>query len=127
MLKVNLNDGRTLRYDLTNPAEAASWADLAGNHSFQQKITALSLLLNGVSYSIPRPREFGDLFVFAEAVEEDTDARIKGGERLLLQAGDVQILLMAHNGQRAARVDVTRTGRQRYNPLQRVTPAGGTP
>lgn len=119
MLKVNLNDGRTLRYDLNNPAEAADWTSLARNHSFQAQITGLSIALNGVSYSLPRPKEFGgDIFLYAERVEEDLEHRIKGGERAICNAGDTQIVLMVHANQRALRVDVTRPGKQRFNPLQ---------
>lgn len=119
MLKVNLTDGRTLRFDLTNPAEAVAWADLARNHAFQAQITGLTVACNGVSYSLPRPKDFGEgIFLFAEAVEEDPEQRIKGGERLFCHAGDVQVAMLVHAAQRAARVDVTRLGRQRYNPLQ---------
>lgn len=119
MLKVNLNDGSTLSYDLNNPADAAEWAANARNHSFQAQITGLTIALNGVSYSLPRPKDFGEeIFLFGEAIEADPERRVKGGEAVYCHAGDTQVVLMVHAAQRAARVDVTRPGKQRYNPLQ---------
>lgn len=116
MLKVNLTDGRTLRYDLSNPKDATAWAELARNHAFQNQITGLTVACNGVSYSLPRPRDFKDtMFLFAEYVPENLEQRIKGGERLLCYAGDVQVALLAHAAQRAVRVDVTRVGKMRYS------------
>lgn len=120
VLKVNLNDGRTLRYDLNSSADAADWASLARNHAFQAQITGLSISLNGVSYSLPRPKDFGDeIFLFAEHIEEDRGGRIKGGERAFCNAGNTQVVLMVHASQRAVRVDVTRPGKMRYNPYHR--------
>ena len=119
MLKVNLSDGSTLRYDLNDPADVQAWTEKAKNHSFQSKITGLTVALNGVSYSLPRPKDFGEeVFLYGEKVEPDIDNRIKGGEAVVCHAGDIQVVLMVHSSQRAARVDVTRPGKMRYNPYQ---------
>ena len=117
MLKVNLSNGESHHFDLREDEDARRWHDLARDSSFQRDITALTIVLNGVQYSLPRPAGFDPIFLFAELVEPEPERRIKGGERILAHAGEVGIVLMAHAEQRAVRVNVTRQGKQRYNPL----------
>lgn len=117
MLKVNLDNGETLRFDLHDEEGAKKWMEHARSQAFQDRITALTLSLNGVQYSLPKPDGFETTFLYAEPILPN--GKIKGGERIICHSGDVGIVLMAHNGHRAARVNVTRQGKQRYNPLAR--------
>jgi hypothetical protein len=52
----------------------------------------------------------------AELIAAEPDRRIKGGERLVCQAGEVRAAVMVHREQRAARVTLFRIGKQRYTP-----------
>lgn len=119
MLKVNLSTGESLHFDLTNEESALEWNERARDTRFQQQITALTLILNGVQYSLPRPSNLTPTFLFAENIPPDPSAKIKGGERILAHAGDIGVVLTAHASQRALRVNVTRQGKQRFNPLMR--------
>lgn len=119
MLLVHLATGETKRFDLRDVCDVRAWLDKARSLEFQQTIRAMTVLLNGVSYSFARPDGFkGDVFSFAEWLEPDARRKFKGGERLTCQAGDVRVVLMAHDAQSAARVSISRTGRQCYNPLE---------
>lgn len=119
MLKVNLKDGRTLRFDLNDLKSARDWSDRVKNHSFQEQITGLTIDLNGVSYSLPRPKDFeGGIFLFGDIIKPNMEKRIKGGESILCTAGDIQVSITAYSSQRSARIDVSRPGKQMFNPLQ---------
>lgn len=118
-MKVNLSNGESHHFDLRIADDVKRWTDLASETSYQRSITALTIVLNGVQYSLPRPVGFDPTFLFAELVEPDLERRIKGGERIIANAGEVGVVLMAHAEQRAIRVNVTRQGKQKYNPLSR--------
>lgn len=133
MLKIHTSDGRTIPIDLADEEQARFWLERLSKSSFQSQIKAVSLVERhtvgrckecghpsdrsvGVQYSIPRPDGFGDIFFNAENVEPN--GKIKGGERIILFAGDIRLVLMAHRSQPATRVTITRIGKQRYNPLK---------
>jgi len=119
VLCVHLASGRTLRFDLADEGQTREWRDRAGDRSFQSEVRGLTIRHNGVQYSLPRPDGFGRVFMFAERLEPDEGQKFKGGERLVLQAGDVRLVVMAHEAQRASRVSLTKTGTVVYNPLER--------
>jgi len=70
----------------------------------------------GVQYSLSRPAEFERVFYVAERIEPDEDARLRGGERIICFADGVKVSMMVHACQSAARISLTKTGKQRYNP-----------
>jgi hypothetical protein len=119
MLKVHLNDGQTLNFDLAEQAQAVQWSALARDPAFQSRITGLTIADRGVQYSLPKPSgyEDGDLFLFGESIEANQIHKVKGGNRIVCQAGDVRVSMMVHKEQRAVRVAVVKTGRQKYNPV----------
>lgn len=116
MLKVHLNDGRTLCFDLAVPEEADGWLGRVRDPAFQAAITGLTVNHRGVQYSLPRPQDFEDVFLYGERLP--ANGKAKGGVRMVCQAGDVRIVVMVHEGHRAARVSVARVGKLRYNPLK---------
>ena len=86
-----------------------------GSIQFQSEVTGLTLCSDGAQLTLPRPRGFDSLFLHAEHFKPA--GRVRGGERLVCHAGEVSITATAHASQRAARIDVVRRGKQRYNPL----------
>lgn len=71
----------------------------------------------GVQYSVSRPQGFSRVFYHAEAVEQDDEVGLKGGERLVVFADDTRLTVMVHRSQPSVRVVLSKTGVQRYNPL----------
>lgn len=118
MLRVHLASGETLRFDLSDEDQAREWRDRAGDRAFQLDVRGLTVQHNGVQYSLTRPEGFGRVFLYAERLAPDEAQKFKGGERLVLQAGDVRLTMMVHEAQRAARVSLTKTGAVVYNPLE---------
>jgi hypothetical protein len=116
MLQVHLADGRTLKFDLQDEAQAREWLRQSSDFSFQAEVTGLTLRKNGFQYSVPRPQGFGRIWYFAEFLENDPTRRFKGGERVSVQIDDVRLVTMSHNEQRAVRVSLSKTGHQCYNP-----------
>lgn len=110
MLKVHLNNGETLQYDLSAENDARRWLQHASDPAFQARITGLTVEHNGVSFSLPRPQGFSKLSLFAESLP--ANGRDKGGERVLVTADDLDLTIKAHRGQAAARVNL----RRQYRP-----------
>lgn len=117
MLKVHLQDGSTLTFDLTNPRQAQEWTKAFSSHSFQRSISGMTVLKDGEQYSLSRPAGFTKLFLSAEMLSEEAERRFKGGERIVCQADGVRLSAMIHHGQRAVRLTLVKTGELAYNPL----------
>lgn len=120
MLKVHTRDGRTVRVDLEDRAASQAWLQRLRDPVFQAEVTGLTISHRGVSYSLPRPKGFDPILFSAELVAAEQERRIKGGERLVCQAGEVRAVVMVHREQRAARVTLFRIGKARYIPPPRI-------
>ena len=88
-----------------------------GADQFQRSITALTLVRDGAQVTLPRPRGLEPVFLFAEHVEPN--GRAKAAERIVCYAGSIGVTATSHTSQRAVRIDVSKSGRLRFNPLQR--------
>jgi len=124
MLRAHLADGCTLCFDLQDERQAADWLRHVRSSKFQRKLRALTIQHRGVMYSLPKPSGYERVFMFAESLPANEKARFKGGYRLFCQVDDNRVSLMVHEAQRAARVSVSKTGQQCYNPLLKK-PDGG--
>ncbi len=116
MLKIHTSNGQTALIDLEDEDRAREWIARFGDPSFQSTITGLTIANRGVQYSLPRPVGFQQVSFHAELVETDLSRRIKGGERVTCFAGDVRATIMVHKEQRAAKMSLLHTGKQRFNP-----------
>jgi hypothetical protein len=117
VLLVHLANGNTEHFDLRSEEGVRKWTEFATMAKFQAQIRGLTVLINGVSYSLARPVGFDEVFCFAEWLEPNSGKKFKGGERVTCQAGENRIVLMAHEAQSAVRVSVSKVGRQCYNPI----------
>jgi hypothetical protein len=117
VLKIHTNDGKTARVDLEDEGQAKEWLQLLGDPEFQATITGMTVAHKGVQYSLPRPIGFNEVLFLAEHVSPDSERKVKGGERVTCIAGDVRATVMVHRAQRAVRVSLLRTGKQRFNPM----------
>jgi len=116
VLTVHTGDGRTARIDLEKTEEAEEWLARLKHVKFQERIPGLTIVFRGVSYSLAKPRGFSSNFFLAELVQPN-GGRVKGGERITVFSDDVQLSVMAHREQRAARISIVKTGKRRFNPL----------
>jgi hypothetical protein len=71
-----------------------------------------------VQYSLSKPIGFQNVFYYVEHIEPDVKSRSHGGERITCFADGVKIVVMVHANQSAARITLTKTGKQIYNPLR---------
>lgn len=111
MLKVHLQDGKTLEVDTEDAEQAEGWMKRFNDPSFQSRITGITVVNRGVQYSLPRPHGFRQSMLSAESFETG-----KGGQRVFCFADDIRICVSVHNGQRAARIQLTKPGRRKYVP-----------
>jgi hypothetical protein len=119
MLRVHTNDGLTSSFDLEDEKQAEQWLELLKDPKFQASISGLTVSHRGVLYSLSKPQSFRQLMFSAEHVPPEPERKIKGGERIWCFADEVRIGLMVHRAQRAVRVTLTKTGRQRFSPQMR--------
>lgn len=119
MLRVHTADGLTTRFDLEDKKKAAEWLELLKDPSFQETITGLTVSHRGVLYSFSKPEGFHSASFLAETIPADQERKIKGGERILCFADGVRLGVMVHREQKAVRITLAKTGRQRFNPFLR--------
>lgn len=119
MLRVHTTDGLTTAFDLGDERQAKKWLEQLRDLEYQEQITGLTVSSRGVLYSLSRPLGFRQVSFYAENVEPDPIHKVKGGERLICFADDVRTSFMVHAAQRAIRVTLAKTGKQRFNPLLR--------
>ena len=109
---MNTAQGLTHQFDLAEPAQLHGAAALirSGN------VTALAILHRGVQVALPLPKRFrkSDLRLGAETLRDRTSAPI--GERIWCQARDVRVSLTATTAGALVRCDVSKIGRQRFDP-----------
>jgi hypothetical protein len=118
---------------LADEEQARFWLERLGKEEFQATINGVSLVERhnvgrcsecgrkygkeiGVQYSITRPDDFRKVFFHIENIP--ANGKIKGGERVTVFSDEIRLVLMAHRSQPAARITVSKTGKQKYNPFQ---------
>lgn len=110
MVIVNTQDGRSHSFDLERDRAALDTLLSSG------RVTALSILNNGTRHSLPRPKRFGSTpLVFGAELLRATDAD-PIGEMIFVHVGEVRVSLSVPYSGKAARADLVRLGRLRYNP-----------
>jgi hypothetical protein len=133
MFKIHTNDGITTPIDLSTSEQREYWKRMFSNSEYQAKITGITIVKRcggkskceacgdkgktcntGVQYSLSRPSKLQKVVYELEIVE--SDGNIKGGEKIICQAGEIRIIMMSHANQPACRVTVDKIGKQRYNP-----------
>jgi len=115
---VHTADGRTEEIDLDDEEQARTWLHRLRDPVFRDAVSGLSVSHNGVVYSLPRPRNFRQVSMTAEASQGA--GRNKGGERLLCFADEVKLVVMVHREQKATvRVSLSKPGRRRFDPEMR--------
>lgn len=120
MLHVHLNDGKTLRFDLEDKAQCEKWINSCKDIGFQKLITALTIVYDGVQYSVTRPDSYKNIFMYAEHLDSISEKKFKGGKRLIVQADDTRLAVMIHLAQKASRITLAKTGTSVFNPIVRL-------
>ncbi len=114
MLKLNLRSGKTLSFDLCEPAGLAEWQRRQSEAAFQREITGAGIQTGGVLHVIPLPRRFARARYWAEPVRSGGQVI---GERLGCHADAVEVRLsVLFPGERpgAVRVELERIGTPRW-------------
>jgi len=118
MIKVNVKNGDTLTFDLTDSVQKGKWDALCTDYSFQQQITGMGIIYNSQLYTLPSPKKFSRRVYFAEIIKHRKNDEYVG-ERIICQVDDVQISVLVYFGKRPrmSRVDVIKIGRLRHSSL----------
>lgn len=71
----------------------------------------------GIQYSVSKPKGFRNCLYQIERLEPNPNEKLRGGERIICFADDVRISLMVHSSAPSTRVNLIKTGKQRFNPF----------
>lgn len=89
------------------------------NHLFctscDKEIPAASYASTGVQYSLSKPDGYGKISYAIEDIENNPESKVRGGERVVVFAGDSRVSMMVHSGQPSVRITLLKVGRQSYN------------
>jgi hypothetical protein len=119
MLCLNLADGRTLHFDLSEQQQSDRWQSLQADPHFQRKVTGIGILHGGYTHVLPMPRRFRAINYQAELVCKEDGIAV--AERITCQADDVEFSMLVYlNGSSPlARLNLVKTGKLRFPPLRR--------
>lgn len=67
-------------------------------------------------YTLVRPSSFGKINFTIEESKTNATKNQNVGEKIICNAGDIQLSIMAYSQQPATRISIQRIGNQRYNP-----------
>ena len=121
MIRIHTRNGLTEKLDLEDADQASSLLRRLADASFQASITAITVFNGETQHSLTRPAGFREVAFDAEHICVD-EPKAKGADRIMVVADDVQVSVVLHKKQNAARLVIRKTGRQRFNPRLR---AGG--
>ena len=128
MLKVHLSDGRTLSFELGDEGQRQEWDRLSASSAFQESIRGVALLHNRTLHTLPLPKQFRSLrFSAGLLVSKGGEVGKVTGERVVCQADAVRVSITAYYTQtpKMVRVDVMKTGWQRFTGNPEDSPARG--
>lgn len=114
MIRVNLQDGRTITFDLENPDQHRLWDESQSDKNFQSSVTGAAVVWNGVQHVIPLPRHFSRLSLSAQLVK-DGDKVV--AERMDFQADDSLLSLVVYRGGSVpmVRINLDKIGWRRFD------------
>lgn len=78
-----------------------------------------SFKYTGNQYTLTRPQAFNNVNFGVELIPSNTDDATRGIEKLICNAGGVQLMISTYGNQPSTRVTLREIGEQRYNPLMR--------
>lgn len=114
MVRVNLQDGRTITFDLEDPEQGRLWEESQADKGFQASITGASIVWGGTQHVIPLPRHYHRLTMSAQLVK---DGEKVVAERLDFQADDSLLSLVVYRGGSVpmVRINLDKIGWRRFD------------
>jgi len=110
MVLANTSDGLTERFLLSDAEQSKTFFRLVASG----KVTALSILHDGIRHSLPIPKRFKGRVVWGAGLIFDGLELL--GECVYAQVESVRVTMTLLYASGCARCDLVRTGSMRYNP-----------
>jgi len=121
VIKVNLNDGNILSFDLNKAPDWQQWLEWSSSQDFQNRITGIGILHDRRFHTVPYPKNFTKVNVYAESVFNKKDGeKRKLGERVIVHADQVKLELLVYTYDEPkppiqSRTTMTLIGRQMFS------------
>ena len=115
MIILNLKDGSTKCFDLSDVEEIGRFNDWGQNPDVKIKITGFTILTDQHKAALPTPQRFRRVSFFGEVIKKNGEPK---GERLTVQADDVRIVTTAYYGEEPKMVKafIKKIGKQMFTP-----------
>ena len=114
MIKVNLNDGKVLSFDLNKESDFSTWNQLSETLDFQKKITGIGILHEKKFHTLQYPRNFKKIRIYAEVI---LGGEKTVGERVTIHADHIKLELLVYsplNSPVQTRTTMTLIGKQMF-------------
>ena len=127
MFKIHTKDGLTTRIDLSNPEQLRAWNEKIKEIEFQKTITGISIVQTcggklkcnhcanhktqcstGIQYSVSKPDGFSKISFIPEHLTPNASSKSKGGAKITCIVDDIELVLMVHAKQPAARITLNK-------------------
>lgn len=125
MIKVNLNDGKILKFDLDKSSDRSQWIEWSSSKDFQNRITGIGILHNRKYHTLQYPKRFTEIRFFAESVfNEKNRMKRKLGERIVIHADQIKLELLVYTYEDPqppihSRTTMTFIGKQMFKDFSR--------
>jgi hypothetical protein len=97
VIKVNLDDGKVLSFDLNDASDYQQWLEWSSLQDFQRRITGVGIIHDKRFHTFQYPKNFKKVNVYAESVfNTKAGAQRKLGERLIVHADEVKLELLVY-------------------------------
>lgn len=116
MIVLNRRDGRTERFDLGDEDDARRLNGVGNDPKAAAEITGFSLKSEGRSTTLPTPKRFRRVSFWGEVVKDGEGKAV--GERLTIQADDVEVAATVWASSGSAKLEVWRKGRRVFSPAE---------
>lgn len=120
MIKVNLNDGKILSFDLNKSSDWQQWLEWSSSQDFQNRITGIGILHDRRFHTLQYPKNFKKVNVYAESVfNKRNGEKRKLGERVIVHADQIKLELLVYTYDEPkppiqSRTTMTMIGRQMF-------------
>ena len=116
MVVLNFRDGRTEKFNLADTAEARRLNGIGNDPQAASRVSGLWLKIDERSTTLPIPKRFRRVSFFGESLIRGDGEHI--GERLVIQADDIEVSATMWTSGSMTKIETTKTGRRVWAPLE---------
>lgn len=117
MFTLNFKDGTSKKFDILDELDRKTLNTIGQDHPIKKEITAIWLMTQNHSITLPIPQRFRRVLFFGEIIYEKKTDIVKG-EKLTIQADNIKIIVTTYFRKEGTMhsVAIQNVGKQMFNP-----------